>query len=594
MPAWYHLGTPPNLYHRSKTACLRQTHQATTIRDLRKASKRANNHTTRHKPTTDCMCRHCCADRKLGCNNPHRCASLACEITGNLDPKFDPYHKPPKDGLSLTHRWKEKNQHVIIGNGDNITFDPSITAKTSLDECFRLFGNPNNLVTDPPHRLQNPRLGEGPPENPTQIYTDGSCLNNGKANTSCGAGIWLGLNHPMNKAIKVPGATQSNQAGEIAAVVVALQSVPPVTPLEIISDSRYVINSLTKHLTSWEDTGWINIQNKELFQTAAYHLRRRAAPTFFKWTKGHNQDEGNKGADKLANEGANKLTNDEIDLFIPGPFNLQGAKLAKITQPLAYRHITNLHDHHYNRSALMNLDIARHVIAHMNSNLETDSIIWLKLRHPDIHKPIQNLLFRALHGSLRIGDYWNKIPNYEFHAKCTQCNHSNESLEHILTDCPSTEAMTIWNLLQRIWPTALGVWKKPLISEILGCGCLTPPSTHPIPPTKTTKGAARLKIILISESIHLIWALRCKRVINGTRHSERNVETRWLNKINARLDIDRRMTASPHYPTTISRLRHTWQHLITQNQSPPEDWATHPEVLVGIELPRPSNATEVT
>ena len=255
MLLWYHLGAPPNLYRRSKPACLRQTHHATTIRDLRKASKRANNHTTRHKPTADCTRRHCRADREPGYNNPHSCASLAHEITGSLDPKFDPSHKPPKDGPSLTHRRKEKKQRAIVENGDNVTFDPSITAQTSLDECFRLFGNPNNLVTDPAHRLQSPRLGEGPPENPTRIYTDGSCLNNGKANASCGAAIWLGPNHPMNKAIKVPGATQSNQAGEIAAVVVALQSVPPITPLEIISDSRYVINGLTKHLASWEDAG---------------------------------------------------------------------------------------------------------------------------------------------------------------------------------------------------------------------------------------------------------------------------------------------------------------------------------------------------
>jgi hypothetical protein len=48
----------------------------------------------------------------------------------------------------------------------------------------------------------------------------------------------------------------------------------------------------------------------------------------------------------------------------------------------------------------MNLDIVRHAIAEMNGNLESDATIWLKLRHPDIRKPIQNFLYRALHGSL--------------------------------------------------------------------------------------------------------------------------------------------------------------------------------------------------
>ena len=594
LPAWYHIGAPPQLYHRNKTQCLRQTHRATTVKNLQKISKRVTRHTTRHRPIPDCTCRHCRADRNAGCNNPHKCASLARDIVGNLDPKYNPYDRPTRDKLPLTHHRKEKNQRAVIKNGDGVIFDPSLTAKKSLDECFRIFGNPDAPISDPAYRLQNPRIGEGPAEAPTQVYTDGSCKNNGKQNAACGAGVWFGINHPKNKAIKVPGTTQSNQAGEIAAIVVALQSVSPLNPLEIISDSRYVIDGLTKHLTSWEDTGWIGIQNQRLFQTAAYHLRRRAAPTTFKWTKGHNQNEGNEGADELANDGANKLHDDGIDQTIPDTFLLQGARLAKITQALAYRYIIDSLTHQYNRQALMNLDIARHAIANAYGNLETDAAIWHKTRHPDIRKPIQNFLFRAIHGSLRIGDYWNKIPNYEIRATCPQCRYPDESLEHILTDCPSIEAQTIWGILQRTWPTTLGGWKKPTLGEILGCGCISPRNTHPDPPSKIAKGAARLKIILLSESAHLIWILRCDRVINGVRHSKTTTESRWLNKINARLDMDRRMAASPHYPLTVPRVKQTWQNLLSRSQTLPDDWATRPEVLVGITLPRPSVATEDT
>ncbi|KAF8137578.1 RnaseH-domain-containing protein [Boletus edulis] len=400
----------------------------------------------------------------------------------------------------------------------------------------------------------------------------------------------------MNRAIKVPGTTQSNQAGEIAAVAVALQITPPLTPLEIISDSRYVIDGLTKHLATWENIGWIGISNKELFQTAAYHLRRRAAPTSFKWTKGHNQTEGNDGADRLANEGANKQLSDVIDMTIPASFNLQGAKISSITQALAYRHIKNTNDHEYNRTPLMNLDITRHAIANANANgsLESDATIWHKTRHPDIRKPVQNFLFRAIHGSLRIGNFWSKIENYKHRAKCSQCNYPEESLEHILTDCPSTEATVIWNVLQRIWPTSLGEWQKPSFGAILGCGCLSTSHTHPNPTSKANKGKNRLKIILISESIHLIWALRCDRVINGAQHSANTVKTRWTNKINARIDIDRQMACSPHYSLTATRVKYTWQPLVSHNHSLPENWASRPEVLVGITLPRTSDVTEDT
>lgn len=141
---------------------------------------------------------------------------------------------------------------------------------------------------------------------------------------------------------------------------------------------------------------------------------------------------------------------------------------------------------------------------------------------------MQNFLFRALHGSLRIGSYWSKIPNCEIRARCPQCNYPDESLEHILTDCPSLEAKTIWSLFQQIWPTALGEWKKPPIGEILGCGCLSPPNSHLNPPSKTARGAMHLRTILLSESAHPIWALRCDSHKWNMSHqtSHRNTQAR--------------------------------------------------------------------
>lgn len=86
--------------------------------------------------------------------------------------------------------------------------------------------------------------------------------------------MWLDNNHSLNKAIRIPGDDQSNQTGEIAAITVALQIIDPTTPLTIVSDSRYAIDGLTKHLPTWEDHGWTDISNHKWFQSAAYHLRR--------------------------------------------------------------------------------------------------------------------------------------------------------------------------------------------------------------------------------------------------------------------------------------------------------------------------------
>ena len=55
----------------------------------------------------------------------------------------------------------------------------------------------------------------------------------------------------------------------------------------------------------------------------------------------------------------------------------------------------------------------------------------------------------------------------------------------------------------------------------------------------TQKGATRLLQILISEAAHLIWVLRCERVIQEKRHEGREIVARWEKAINRRLTNDK-------------------------------------------------------
>ena len=52
-------------------------------------------------------------------------------------------------------------------------------------------------------------------------------------------------------------------------------------------------------------------------------------------------------------------------------------------------------------------------------------------------------------------------------------------------------------------------------------------------------GKSRLLRILLSKSAHLIWVLRCERVIQETLHTNEVGKTPWYNKINHRLSLDR-------------------------------------------------------
>jgi hypothetical protein len=82
---------------------------------------------------------------------------------------------------------------------------------------------------------------------------------------------------------------------------------------------------------------------------------------------------------------------------------------------------------------------------------------------------------------------------------------------------------------------------------ILRTGCLKikRQCTHNIRHKNVTnKGATHLLHILISESAHLIWVLRCERVIREIKHKDNEIRARWLSLINDRLMEDRTITST--------------------------------------------------
>ena len=89
------------------------------------------------------------------------------------------------------------------------------------------------------------------------IYTDGSCILNGTADAKAGCGIWYGNEDPRNTGLRVPGQIQSNQIGELLAVLHVTKETPGNQDLKICSDSRFAIDDLTKHVREWEAKGWI-------------------------------------------------------------------------------------------------------------------------------------------------------------------------------------------------------------------------------------------------------------------------------------------------------------------------------------------------
>ncbi len=293
LPTWYHPLMTPCSMATASARCLLRWHTVMKVTDLIMMSNRVcfQDPNSPHLPSPACNCQECFRDKQDGCANPHQCTNEAFIWIQRIKPKLNPLSPGfYQDKFSLTPGQKAANT-VAKENDDKILFDPSITCKNNLAECFRIFANPDRISNLP--ATQNFTCQFNLQYRNITIYTNGACFNNRKLNACCESGIWFAPNDLCNEAFWIPSTHQSNQIGKIAAVIHAISVTPPFQPLTIILDLKYVIKGLTDNLNTWENSRWIGIKNSALFKRAAYLLKCCTTTTHFKWVKGHNGDQGN-------------------------------------------------------------------------------------------------------------------------------------------------------------------------------------------------------------------------------------------------------------------------------------------------------------
>ncbi|KAA1474318.1 hypothetical protein DENSPDRAFT_803901 [Dentipellis sp. KUC8613] len=304
---------------------------------------------------------------------------------------------------------------------------------------------------------------------------------------------------------------------------------------------------------------------------------------------------GNEKSDQKANEGARKTHPDTLDLTIPPPFHLQGAKLSTITQAIAYHGIRLARAPRVppREGTKANVALAKTAISTYKNAKETTETIWKQRTHRDIRKPTQQFLYRVAHNAFKVGAYWKNIPSCEGRTRCPACNHHTESLEHILVECPHPTTQLVWKMATDLWPHDAESWPDISLGLIIACGSLEVRTRNHAPASdppnnavlRPHQGASRLLRILIAEAAHLIWRLRCERVIGGCTHSANAIATRWHRELTDRLTTDRIITTRlRHRHADQQLMRHTWEDVL---ERPEPDWHTNLEVLVGIKPPRP-------
>jgi ribonuclease HI len=315
--------------------------------------------------------------------------------------------------------------------------------------------------------------------------------------------MWYGRNNLMNKAYHVPGNKQTNQVAELYAILRATKEAPMEAPLLIKSDSKYAVNALTKYHRAWEDRGWIDVDNGELIKTIVAWMRIRNSTTSFQWVEGHNGEEGNEGADKLAAEGALQPQSCILDLTVPKDTTYTGAKLSELSQGDIYMGIKQQETPGTRQRTKSMLDIVRWAVKDLINVLPTDKNIWRSLLNKDLTRPIQSFMWN-MHDAHRIGKYWDNIPDFEHCSLCPICN-VEESMEHILLECDSAGPKVVWSLAKDLLERKQMAWLHIRYGTILECCVSRKMEQH------SKGGTDRLFRIVITKLAHLIWKLRCER-----------------------------------------------------------------------------------
>jgi ribonuclease HI len=143
------------------------------------------------------------------------------------------------------------------------------------------------------------------------IYTDGACSGNpGKG----GYGIVLMFGE-HRKEISCGYLKTTNNRMELLAVITALKALKEPCRVELYSDSKYVIDSITKGwVYGWQKRGWVKsdkkkAQNVDLWEQLLPLLKTH--DVHFIWVKGHNDNKENERCDFLATSAA--AGNDLLD-----------------------------------------------------------------------------------------------------------------------------------------------------------------------------------------------------------------------------------------------------------------------------------------
>ena len=136
------------------------------------------------------------------------------------------------------------------------------------------------------------------------IHTDGACLGNPGP-----GGYGVILDHRgRRKELSGGYSLTTNNRMELLAAIVGLEALAHPCQVTLYSDSRYVVDAVTKGwAVKWRNSGWMRNKrepavNPDLWERLLKLLERHSAE--FRWVRGHSGNTDNERCDALATTAA--------------------------------------------------------------------------------------------------------------------------------------------------------------------------------------------------------------------------------------------------------------------------------------------------
>src|SRR4051812_43536629 len=139
------------------------------------------------------------------------------------------------------------------------------------------------------------------------VWTDGACCGNP------GPGGWAAIVVAPGggAAVELPGSAPdtTNNRMEYTAALEGLRSLPPDTRVCVVTDSRLMLDSMTKWIHGWKRKGWRTasgdpVKNQDLVRALESEIARHTEVRWH-WVKGH--ETGEQHAHKALNDRADQL-----------------------------------------------------------------------------------------------------------------------------------------------------------------------------------------------------------------------------------------------------------------------------------------------